>query len=539
MKTIHPINKYGLGLLLFALLFSSCKKLEKAPEDQIPMDATAVMAVNTSGLFTKIAIDQIGELSVESVFGGEGANRPPADPDSDEARWKNLIENPDQLGVDILEDAYLIAGEQKGEKPAYLAALMVMSDAQQFQTYLNGKPPRPLQGDDREGKGFTYRLLEDGRALIGWNTHFALYLADQTNGGQDLAEEASYILNLAPDRSMTEREAFRNFQERSKDIGLFVNTQGIKKAPKWMDELEALSGFVEFTDGEASVAITHHLSEPLKEESFLKQTALQPAFDYVDFSDPVAFANLQYSSRFLANILQEAPSLRKTFANTLEGSSVSMQDLQKLFTGKLFLGCTGVTMLEKEVVEMEMDEEFNMVEKTVIKEVPTPELVIAAEAPENAWNSVMKGLTQQGIMEEEGSLSYKTAFPDMLGNTWHAHLEVLPEHLLVVNTPEKPSPQAEETPMFAESLLNEYPSAAYVNLPRLVELLPVAALGKNQEVFVQYLDSVEMGMKRGKSDKELEMHFSLKLQNQERNALVQLIALSKEWQGGVPAELPQ
>lgn len=514
----------ALALLSCMLFLGSCKRVT-GPEDQIPMDASAVVVVNTSSIFTKMALDQLGELSAESLFGGQGANRPPTDPNSDEARWRELIDNPEQLGVDLLEDVYLIAGEEKGKAPSYMAALFVLNNREQLEAYLNHKPPRPMSGDNQEGRGFTYRTIDKGEGIIAWNQTLVLYLKDRTNGGLDVVKEAGYILNLPSDKSMMERGPFRDFMKGSRDMGVFINPKPYQDKELWAKGLNAIYAQMKFRDGELQWKMSQYLEEGEQGFDWLGTVGAEESFSYVDLNEPIAFANLRYSSDAISQYLSSSPILRDMMENTLAGTNFSMNDLQQLFTGRALLACTGVAMLEKEVIEMEMDEEFNMIERAVIKEVPAPEFIIALPSKENNWQAVAQGLVQQGVLKEEGAGVFATSYPDPLGNSWRVHTQTLNGYALVVNTQDTPMPEYDMMAAESAFLLQNYPSALYVNFGRLVEVLPLTVLGSNKEVVAQTLEVLEVGIKQGSTSSEIQVEGWLKLQNKERNALPQLIEL--------------
>lgn len=498
---------------------------------QIPKEASAVAVINTKSLFTKIALDQLGSISVESIFGSSDANRPPVDPNSDEAKWRDLMSDPSQLGVDILADAYLLLGEVKNGKPAYAAAMMHLSDAAKMETYLNGNPPQGLQSETKKGEGFSYRYLEKEHAILSWNDKIAVMLFSMDKKAP-LLEDVARIYNLPSNHAIAENASFEDFMKESRDVGLFINVQNwlsgtpAYQLPSSLAQLpiDNMGMQLDFDDGVASIRMKSYLAKQQQQqyEEMLEGVRLTETLQLFDMQEALGFANIRYTEAMIKETVENNPILKMQLAPMLMGAGLSEEEFYGLFKGGLMLACTGVGVMKQEVTAYEMDEEFNMVEKTEVKEVPAPILIIALETDVIRMKKMLNELSKSLMVTADGD-GFKVTYPGFEDNGWKISFQ--DDKCLITNQPNDLSASYNSSSALAV-MANASPMSFYLNIDQMVQSFPLefghggAALRES----ISHIQMIINAQDKGTIGTEFELH----LQNTDRNALLSLIDIFKK-----------
>jgi hypothetical protein len=525
MNALVSLRYTALWACLLACLLASCNK-KPGVETHIPAEASAVASVNTSRLFAKVALDQLGELSADKLFGGFGANRPPLDPNSDEAKWRELIANPSSAGIDVFADVYAFAGPWNGQGPEYAALLLSLSSPASLEDFLRQTPPTPLLGTTQEGENCQYRYLlnelgeRNPKALMAWNSTVVVFLSAPEAPLKPLHEAAERICGLPADHAlMKQSDAFAAFLDKGSDMGAFLQLQQLElqsvmpALPQQPAKQAALH--LSFNNGEAVLEGVLYL-DPEQAQSYQKALAQAPpseALDAIDLARAIGFSHFRYDPE-QAQQLARNPLFRLQASAFLQQAGVSDEEAAKLLgQGYLLVACTGMASETREVVTMTLDEEFNTVEKVERQQVMVPQFTAAFQTDLETAKSVLPRLSS------DGNGGYRLSVAE---RQWHLRLD---GGLLIAST--QPGTQDFGGQHGDWDWAYDSPAAGFIDIPQALQAAGAHDASPQAALVAASLGRLSAHLSPPAKDR-IEARMTLQMADDDRNALVMLLELLRQ-----------
>ncbi|MBX2842722.1 MAG: DUF4836 family protein, partial [Flammeovirgaceae bacterium] len=132
------------GIILLLQTIFSCQS-KNSVDAYIPLDAGAVLTINNKNIATKLLFENINDLDFKSIVEFFFADQ--LDSANNFPIGSAILENPTDLGIDLMHNIYLYAGNDSEPKKWVGGIYWKMSNSTQFEIFLENKL---LQSNDLE-----------------------------------------------------------------------------------------------------------------------------------------------------------------------------------------------------------------------------------------------------------------------------------------------------------------------------------------------------------------------------------------------------
>ena len=273
---MHPLFRINTLLALaIVLLLASCNKTNKQGK-LVPSDAAFVLHINGQSLNEKLPWDEIKKNELFKKINADTTIP---------AFAKNVLDNPDNSGVDIRSDLILFA--QKDSAGGIVAFEGTLKDAVKFRLF---NLDASKGGSESEKDGIHF--ISKAPGCVGWNKEKFVYLFDapQMNKhtatsytddttvpvkNRDILAACKAIFDLKENNSLGNDEKFTSLMNKNGDAHLWVNTEQIYKGMAGDGELSMLkmdklyegnimTATANFESGKINVDYTTYVGKDLK-----------------------------------------------------------------------------------------------------------------------------------------------------------------------------------------------------------------------------------------------------------------------------------
>lgn len=213
-------NKLTTSFLLLLLSIVAIAQPSKKMLNRIPKEAYCTFSINTTNIAEKVNFDHIKSLPVIKTTFDElkkGARK-------DSTALKKFYDNPNSLGIAMEPSitTFFHVTEVENEYPiGFMAAAIPLSNGVKFEILLKNM----LQGkyeQVKQGKGYKY--MPDNRFVMAWNKKVVVfYLTFSSNGKHLLDDHLERFFKADPKKSLMTNTYFKEFSERKKDFGVWLD----------------------------------------------------------------------------------------------------------------------------------------------------------------------------------------------------------------------------------------------------------------------------------------------------------------------------
>lgn len=333
MNLITHIKQLSIwGLVLGTIILSSCAKT-KQPDKYIPRDAAMVATFDLQELALNVA--DLNLLFDEHMFWNITPQRDQTYV-ADTSKGIPLL----QAGINIIGKFYLISGFSEGESPNYLGLIFPLSDHRDFRKFAASRSDQKMTVSPNN---VHYTYLRQG-GIIGWNKEVAVYLvAGERRLDRTLEGELFRIFSLREDHQLVNYfPSFKKLQEKSFDIGFWMNLKHMKNSPfpiaryfaQGTLEEGTYSGVVNFVEGAIDISTT--LESPSAGDSIhiLKNKVDLEVWDHIAGESISAVACLGLDMETIHTEFKNDGILNQA-NNYLGFLNITMEDLMSHLSGDL------------------------------------------------------------------------------------------------------------------------------------------------------------------------------------------------------------
>ncbi len=192
-----------------------------------------------------------------------------------------------ESGLDFVSRFYLVSGFSEGEVPSYMGLILPLADHRAFRKFAVSRSDQKMTVSPNN---VHYTYLRRG-GIMGWNKEVAIYLvAGERRLDSSLEGELFRMFSLREDHMLVNfYPSFGQLQERSYDIGFWMNLKHLKHSPLPITRYLAqgtledgtYTGVVNFNDGAVDITTTLETSEKGEEVHVLKNSIDLEVWDHI------------------------------------------------------------------------------------------------------------------------------------------------------------------------------------------------------------------------------------------------------------------
>ncbi len=353
--------------VLFALLFlaTACGGGKSVEPTIIPSDVSVVMSIDFKSMSSKAT-------EWKDLFNTEFLKT--ADLDDKDA---DVIAKLLGSGIDLNKTGYFFLRVDKDTKKSYVAAVMGLKDAKQFEEGLK----KATEKFKISKKGERSYAVNEGEGIISWDKSSMLLTTTPENDDQKTLEALhEQILKTSKNNSLEAKNSdFKKFLGTTHDIGVWVDYKKVSDAATEAD------AFVDIPPSLQDLTkLTENLSFIL---NFEKGKVVIDAQSKIDAKIMEKYADL-FKGKMDANLVSSTPVLSPIM---MLGFGIGMKGVKKLLEEAGTLKEVNETASQ---VGLSVDELFAML---------SGDLVIALESAnvENIFNPDIQGTVGLGIAKKE------------------------------------------------------------------------------------------------------------------------------------------
>lgn len=341
--TMRMFSKLNLsGILISAIILSSCSKNDSKVFNKIPETATMVVSFHPGQLLEKGKLQEIQLIKEEA---------------SQNEISKKILENPESSGINL--DAYS-AFFSFNTGDTYGCVIMPLKSKSDFKVFLD---ELALEEDLEFVKGSIGKnttetakkfmvIYDDKRAMI-------LSTMDD-NHNTDLSLAANFLIDLDKENVLTTDKDFSNFLSKQKDINAWVSTNNLEGLPGVGDmggSLDLFGGiknnyvhaFADFQDGNMTFSTNlrpnQSLMETIDKYNFLDENAIKDLLKYLPSEDLLFVGNTNVNPEKIFDLLT---FVNRDFKETIEGLTSSLgiesEQLKTIFSGEIAFSLNGINI---------------------------------------------------------------------------------------------------------------------------------------------------------------------------------------------------
>ena len=324
-------GKY-LPLILLAFLFSNCAK-KKHPEKYIPRDAAVVTTLDIQNMALKVM--DLNLLFDEHMFW----NITPTDRKTQE--FDTVGEVPFiESGLDFVSRFYMISSFSEGENPSYLGLILPLADHGSFRKFAVSRSSQKMTVSPNN---VHYTYLKRG-GVLGWNKEVAVYLvASERRLDKTLEGELFRIFSLKEDHQLVNfYPTFKTLQERTFDVGFWVNLKHLKYSPfpvfrylaKGTLDEGIYTGMLNFNDGAINISTNLSTEQTGEDIHILKPSVTTDIWDHVAGEKIAGVACLGLNMNTIYNEFQ-SEGLMTQSNNYLSFFNITIEELLDHLSGDM------------------------------------------------------------------------------------------------------------------------------------------------------------------------------------------------------------
>lgn len=258
MKKIFQSSfRYSLVLAASAILLFSCGKKSEQVK-LIPKDANLVLTFDTKSIAKK-------SLDFKEIFSLETIKKAFSSDDSTSVKIKNA-------GIDFTSNAYLF-GQVNGDVNGYMAAVLPLSDASNFETFLKDVNTEFTIVEEGGFKIGTTKA--DKNSIFIWNENTAVFCGQSATETVNVKDRVLGFFNLKPEESLAENDnKFKELQSETADISFWMSFEKIAELASKYNPAAAGMNFKDtymtavcnFENGQVVVNSNYHANKELAEK---------------------------------------------------------------------------------------------------------------------------------------------------------------------------------------------------------------------------------------------------------------------------------
>lgn len=479
------------AFLIFTILalFSCTKEADNAK--RIPESASAVILLNMPSIANKVVMDKLtslGFLSELDLFGKELI-------DTSGGQLQQMLSAPAKFGIDIKSKIYgcRISNDDRD----YWIVIFHLSNKKDLENSLSEK----FSSETKEKNGFSYFSL-DSKYLLGWQEDAAVIVFPEIPESVENQADVLSLLNSEKDKVLPQ-EIQKTINSTS-DISLWMNR--VPSQTTLPDAVVASEVF--FEDG--TIRCLSEIRVPGYEDYLQLLTK--------DNSDKAFSGELPFSGAFYLN-LSKFRTLDSSMPNKV---GFSPEILANAFSGRGAILVSGTKLTSKEYISMELDENYELVEKKRTSTDTIPSWALALDVTERmAVELGLAALHSQGLIQKEGD-GYSTVYPT------DGHILFKDNFLLVTNNPDSCDVNS-----LKQLLRTGSPLTINANIPLLASAFAGYASTREIEQGIGGKEKIaaikNISFRVDELQKEkLTSSLIIELSNKEQNALTQLATLFKK-----------
>lgn len=392
-----------------AFLLVSCggNKVEHA--NYIPANSCFVMSLNTEEIFSDAFFDLIANNDLTNNIA--------------EGPLAGMMQDPGNAGIKRLTK-YHFFGTGANFLEGKMGAVLPLNDKEKLAQYIE------TNWDDVE-------VVEDSIYLVAeisnehnivWNENTAIYFYSPFGG--DVIAEAQKLFKQTEEQSLAKQDstfeyALNNDAHiatwiKNDDFVAFVD-EGLKMAANYelFEQLnvnkEDIKGaksvfLANFNDGNITVEQRQYLNPTQMAiyNSFEKPNNLAGLTKIVNAAEPNVLITASLKSDGLKSLLKEynMDKMWKDFTKNSLLSSVELSQLSQYFDGDVLLLVNGVEMVEKTIVEGDLDDEGNDIEVERTVSNPVPNMVLGLTMKDASKFNLSLGMVAALLPKYEGFSNY-------------------------------------------------------------------------------------------------------------------------------------
>ncbi len=480
--------------LVFAglILLAGCAK-KKHPEKYLPRDVAVVTTLDIKNMATKVM--DLSLLFDEHMFWN-------ITPNGEKIQQVDTIgEVPFiESGLDFVSRFYMISSFSEGENPSYLGLILPLADHRLFRKFAVSRSDQKVTVSPNNVH-FTY--LKRG-GVLGWNKEVAVYLvAGERRLDYTLEGELFRLFSLREDHQLVNfYPSFHELQDRSYDIGFWINLKHLKYSPfpvarylaKGTLEEGIYTGLVNFNDGAIDINTELRTNEEGENIHILKENIDSEVWEHVMGERIAAVAGLGLNMNTLYDEFKSEGVFGQA-NNYLSFFGITLEELLDHLSGDI----ATILLPPNE----EIDQERFLVEIGMKNEEVSDKLITS--------------LTGMGFLQENNA-NY------LLMNKFH--LVKKPDKLILTNDPKllgsSFDPESQATVF--KGKCKEYALIFFLDFLTVPEYL-VHQYGNQLESFsidVDEIESVEL-LQGALKDKRASGSVKIQFKDREANSLLQIV----------------
>lgn len=329
-------------ILLSVLALFSCSRKTPAFVHSIPDDAIAVVSLNPMQIYTKSKVNTFESIT-EKV--------------KDEI-WEQILEDP--LSTGLMMDEYFYIFVTMEDQAPVIGVVSGMKDAKKFEATL-AKVDEDLSSRIELTDDYSW-IQPDKGGIIGWNDEQMIVLGSPDGDEFETAyftERLNNMFNPVKEESVTSLVDFKDFQEKMKDLNLWVSSN------EMFDVVEKMMGdkipdfpvalyhnyaqvYIDFDNGVMNISSETHFSEEVKKnvEEFL---VMKPELnsDLINMAPGnnllLAIAGSMDLGKAQQLVTKFAPPDLDTVSNKVEMAvGMKIEDLLKAISGDFIIALNAI-----------------------------------------------------------------------------------------------------------------------------------------------------------------------------------------------------
>jgi hypothetical protein len=531
------MKKLKIGFaIIFILTLWSCGTKSETYIDAIPQNAKMVVEIRTSSLASKVGKESIKQFKAPPMPIAIWKNTPPM--------ARELFQNPETTGIDILKPTYLFSFAPN-EKEETFALLLPIEDAELFSNFVKQQSREEIQSTNG------YKFVEKSKeGKIAWKDNFAILALSQDGKGRVLSNtNLNSLMNFESSNSVVQNANFSGFLKGKHDIAMWMNSSfynleelqdiqyfndvNLKNIDKEQLKDNYLHFLLRFDDGKVSLKTKFFPNPDLPKENqklWKGEKFESDLLDYIPNKHPLAFGTGFTTKKMLETVLDK---------KSLKKAGISQEEFLEVFGGSYEMVVTDIKPM---YVVSRGGGLFFGSQKPQKRVVLLPEVILATSIENKEMcHKILADLQHQ--LEKEFSAQI---FQDGDTYRWESkkgmptfYLRVFDEALVLSNNEDLvEGKQNESISGEFEDMISSSVSSYYLNLDTEKYSKNTHQLIKNKTFFFynQVIDAlgkfedVRFTVEKSGNEATLELH----LKDKSKNSLYNLIEISNDATSGFP-----
>ena len=309
-------------------------------------------------------------------------------------------DDPFATGVSFLKDAYCFAYSNNGSPCG--GAVFGISAKNKFDEFMKQVPD--LKNPVVINAKYNYVFLEREIMLI-WNDEVGILLAGIN---EDKKDDGIKLIQKDEKNSIVSLEAFRNYQKKSADIGMFINFNELKSF--YGPYGNVLTGEINFKDTYADImlnfeknqiVVASEMSAPedvLAKNNTMNSSGISNEMQsLLTNKKPLFLMSMSFNMKKIVELINKQSMYNDLIKSMSENLNISKTDIEGFLGGEFSFSLSDITTKKVNVTEYnyETDEEYE-----TEKDVEVPSMVLSLSVKNN--NLTSKLLTQMQAKNENG-----------------------------------------------------------------------------------------------------------------------------------------